>query len=287
MARAGHLAEGEQGLRESEVVLHAPALSAEGRLIVESFNEAVAAYLDFRRGDERRARDRIHGALRIDTALIAQHGYEVLELHRIQLVHNLIRIETRFGDAVAAVQMSADLLAYLEGDVARWPARAVAAAGTPGRVAADLRAAMFIQVTGEMVLFLSATRRGELTRRFAPLLAHANLVETAGCREHPRAHDWFAVKAVYVSDDATGFLESAARFLDGGPDAAPLLWQGVATDVAEFCRELDTAEAAAIADEIASDAQRWTGRVPGVRRDRAPPPAASIPARVAVDSPPT
>lgn len=187
-ARNDHLIEAQQALNEGRRVLASDLLSAEGKLIVETFHEAVEAYVEFKRNKLSLARTRVRKALAIDSRLITEYGYQILDLHRVQLGHNLMRLDVYSGNLEAAAELCASLIAYLEGRVEQWPLPEFKIEADPSQLPPALLSAMLIQILGELALAFAGRRGVETVRLFSPILPHVQSLATLNCFQHARAH---------------------------------------------------------------------------------------------------
>lgn len=79
----------------SRALLELNSVSLECILLNKSLLEQSEAYLDYRRGDFNRVYTRTYEALVIDSFLEDEYDYFILHIHRIQLLHNLVRTEAR------------------------------------------------------------------------------------------------------------------------------------------------------------------------------------------------
>ena len=257
-ARAGQLEVCEQALAESTDILRSAELSLFGRLVATSFHEAVSAYLAYRRGDYEGARQHVAAALGLDAVLIETHGVTVLDLHRLQLGHNLVRTDARAGESLRAMQTSASLLSAMEDSTEEGPLPPVRSPGFTA-LPPELLRAMFIQIASEPALILAGRDRGEAARLFAPLAEHAAGKATRGCGDHALAHRYLRAKAAFLDGAGEAFFEQVAALLGGGPGEAPLLWRAAARDLHDAC----VARGEPGAAEIAADSAGW--REPSLR----------------------
>lgn len=256
-ARSDHLRIARQALDESLGVLALPTLSDEAKLIIKSFHEAVEAYLEYKHKRYDTARRRVFDALEHDGVLVTRYGYKILELHRIQLAHNLMRIQVREGQLERAGRFCSDLLHYIEGDIARWPIPEFTCATRPADLPVHLRGAMFIQIVGEVALLLTGRPTSEAVRIFAPLIPLAEAKPSAHGCYHERAREWLRAKRAFISGSTETFLDRVTALLRDGPGEIPLLWRAAVTDLYEIscCFQSDTAHA--LCREIAADARDW------------------------------
>jgi len=81
-------------------------IATECRLLGTSVLRAAQAYLDYRESRFEEARKRIFTAMDADLALGQDEAFSVLELHRIQTAHNLMRIDLRAGSPERALALA-------------------------------------------------------------------------------------------------------------------------------------------------------------------------------------
>jgi hypothetical protein len=255
-ARKHHLQSARLALDQSDRILASPHLQPESRLLVHTFHAAVLAYYEYKAGRIDRARSQIFQALAIDETLITQYNYTILELHRVQLGHNLMRIHIRCNEFLTATQLCVLLLTYLEGDRPSWPLSAQTTGADPALIPKPLCAAMFAQITGELALLLAARPRQECQSLFRPFKAHAEFNATTHCRHHQRAHEWFSTKWALLQGEDETYLEQAAALLRAGPGEIPLLWQTAAADLYRYCCDQTSDAASELAAVIARFARQ-------------------------------
>lgn len=260
-ARNGQLDIARQALSESAQILQSGVLSAEARLFLKSFHEAVAAYLDFKRGEPDLARARVERALAADCVLISQYGYDILELHRIQLGHNLMRVEARFGEPQQATAIGAALLSYTEGDNSSWPFPRFGDGARPDHLPDELAEAMVIQISGELAILLAGKPAEETVHLLSVALPHIEGIATDRCNDHLLAHQWLRAKWGFARQAWPAFFENLSDLLRDGLADAPLLWRASVADLYVACEALDKDGAEALRREIAEDVRAWP-RVP-------------------------
>ena len=256
-ARRGQLAMAERFFAEARAPLESHSLSREGALLHKSFLEQAEAYLDYRRGHFEQVIIRTFEALAIDVVLEEEYGYEILHLHRIQLLHNLVRTHVRCMCLNKAVELACQLLSYLEGTLEVLPISSSWGFERIARLPSELVGAMFVQITSEIALLLAGMSRQVARDLFA--FAADKLQLQALCNSHPKeqANVWFLVKQAFLNDDYTMFLERAANFLVLGHADTPLLWYATVLDLFTLCDSLGLPESDLIQREIAEDAITW------------------------------
>jgi hypothetical protein len=264
-ARKNNLIVARQALEESSTILLTSSLSSEAMYITSSFHNAVAAYIHYKHGRFDEARQHVLQALQTDGILIKEYGYKILELHRIQLGHNLLRIKVAQRQPDEAAQLCANLLSYIEGDQDRWPIPDFKIDGCLSAIPRDLLAAMFNQITGESAILLAGATGDETATVFLPLLDFAERNTPTDCL-HTRAREWLSMKLCFLRKDRNAFLEQVAPFLQHGPGEIVLLWQASVIDLYECAESVDLIEALLLRKDIESDQSNWRPLPPQLRQ---------------------
>jgi tetratricopeptide (TPR) repeat protein len=256
-ARCGQFATAEQLFAKARTPLESSKLSPEGSLLYKSSQEPAEAYLDYRRGDFDRARTRISEALAIDAVLEEKYGYKTLFIHRLHLVHNLVRTEARCMCFDRAIELACQLLSYLEGASEVLPLPVPWGSERVAHLSPELVAVMFAQVTDEVALILAGKNRQLARDLFAVVVRYMKLQADGNCHPYPRTHAWFLVKQAFVSNDVATFLERASHFLAEGRTDIPLLWYATVIDLVTLCDELDFPDSNLVKQEVAKEAVTW------------------------------
>jgi hypothetical protein len=246
----------ERAFAVARVPLQLGKLSPEGSLLYKSFQEQAEAYLDYCCDDFDQARHRISEALAIDAVLEEEYGYDML-LHRIHLVHNLVRIDARCMCFARAIELACQILSYLEGALEVLPIPGAWGCDRVARQSLELVTATFAQITREIALILAGKNRQLARDLFAVVSAHVQLQANDRCHCHPRACAWFLVKQAFVNNDVVTFLERASLFLAEGRAEARSLWYATVVDLVALCDELNLPDSELVRQEIARDAVTW------------------------------
>ncbi|NMG07812.1 hypothetical protein [Brasilonema sp. UFV-L1] len=255
--RQGNLIAAERAFAVAHTPLQLGKLSSEGNLLYQSLLEQAEAYLDYRRGDFDQARNRTFEAIRIDVVLEEKYGYDFLLLHRIQLVHNLVRIDARCLWFDRAIGLACQILNYLEGALEALPILGSWDYERVARQSPKLVAAMFAQVTNELALILAGKNRQLDRDLFEVTSTHLHLPTNSNCHCHPRAYAWLLIKQAFINNDVVTFLERASHFLSEGRSDTPLLWYATVIDLISLCNELDIPESELVRQEVAREAVTW------------------------------
>jgi hypothetical protein len=255
--RQGDLMTAERAFVAARAPLQLNKLSLEGSLLYKSFLEQAEAYFDYRRGDFDQARNRTSEALAIDVVLEEEYGYEILLLHRIQLVQNLVRIDARCMCFDRAIELACQILSYLEGALEVLPIPGSWGSERVARQSPEDVAAMFAQVTSEVAVILAGKNRQLARDLFTIVSAHMQLEANGNCHCHPRSYAWLLIKQAFVSNDVATFLERASPFLAEGRADTPLLWYATVIDLVALCDELNLQDSELLRQEIAKEAANW------------------------------
>jgi hypothetical protein len=220
------------------------------RELCASFQAAGEAYLDYRNGRFDRARDRLHDAILSDALLEDSGEFELLHLHRVQLVHNLARLAVSQGKSSEGSRLVWQLLGHLEGHdqtlpcSVRWDSQAVSV--LPANLVRD----MFNQITAELATIgiqSSPQNRSEFVRSSAAHFEEAG--NEANCLRFRTAHAWIELKRAAI--EAPGaFVVRCCDFLETERLDNKTLWLATALDLLEICKRLDYSEAQYLALDL-------------------------------------
>jgi hypothetical protein len=229
-------------------------LSNEASLLNRSFLEQAEAYLDYRRGDFNRVYTRTDEALAIDTVLEKNYGYEIMHIHRIQLLHNIVRTEARNLRFDRAIELAFQLLGYLEGTFKILPFLGAWGSEYVARQPLEVVAATFSQIISEIAVILAGK-----DRQIARNLLSANYIKLKAdsLRSHPQAYAWIRLKQAYVDNNIPLFLGQASDFLAGGRADTPFLWYATIVDIVTLCEDLELKESEQFKQQVAKDAMKW------------------------------
>lgn len=258
--RVGKLETAERLFKVARIPLKLENLSLEGSLLYKSLLEQAEAYLDCRRGNFDKACNRTTEALEINTVLEEEYGYEFLFLRRIELVYNLVRIDTRRMYFDRALKLACQILSYLDGTSevlpipGRWGCEYVAnlTRQSPERIAV-----MFVQVINEVAFVLASRNYQCIQNLFAVVSANLQLQGNDIYHCHPQAYTWLLVKQAFANNDVAMFLERASQFLAKGRTDTPLLWYATVIDLITLCKELDFPDTELFRQEVVKEAASW------------------------------
>jgi hypothetical protein len=218
-----------------ERLLAALPMNHEAQLCAESFFCAQKAYFAYTENRYQDSTALIRRAFENDMILEMRYGLEILLMHRVQLVNNLMRIEARRGNWREALVLGGLLLQYLEDP----EDRAVRKLPKPWNqewrgdlesIPAELLGAMHAQIAGEEV---------QIFRRVQSALRTVD--DIAGifdCSSPARTQigRWRDFQIIRVDPGRGDFVSAASALLRNGCVPSEPLWRSVATDVISLLR---------------------------------------------------
>jgi hypothetical protein len=95
--------------------LRSPLLEPETAKLCSIFVFSSEAYLKYRLGEFDAARTRLSASLAVAERLELDHGYGILQLHRIQIIQNLARLYLIEGRSARSVAIATKALRYVAG----------------------------------------------------------------------------------------------------------------------------------------------------------------------------
>lgn len=249
LARLGRLDEAETQMRLARFLLSLSRMSPEGRAYARTMHEAAESYLSYQRRDYTDAYHRMVASLEATDRLAECWGdSEFIVCRRVDLGHNLMRVEMRRGDANAAMQRGALLLRSVCGAAAH---EGRSALRVPGDSALDARVAMaLVDLIIGTVAELVAPRSAREARALLSSLAWLPGQPTPSS---PRAVQWLAVKDAALGDDPERFMRLALPFLRAGRGRNPTLWYAVALDLTRRFGASDVVAGSDALDEIVAE----------------------------------
>ncbi|MEH2361810.1 hypothetical protein [Nostoc sp.] len=255
--RQGDFIEAERAFLQARIPLETDKLSAEGSLFYKSLLEQSQSYLDYCRGDFDQARERVLEAIKNDVILEEEYGYEILFLHRIHLVHNLVRIDARSMYFKDAIELACNILNYLQGASDNLPIPVSWGSERVTRQSPENIATMFAAITSEIAIILAGQKR-QMAHDLFVIISNGIQLETNNksyC--YPSEFSWLLVKQAFMNSDFTTFLKLASDFLALGRATTPLLWYATIIDLLSVCDELTIPESNLIREEIEKQAMTW------------------------------
>ena len=256
-ARQGNLIKAEQYFELARTRLKLDKLSNIGSSLFKSALERSEAYLDYRLGDIDKARNRTFNILETYVLLEKEYGYEILFLRRLQLLCNLVQLEAGCKRYEYAIELSSQILSYLEGKLEVLPFPGNWGRDRVMRQSPELMAATFALVTCEVAKILVEKNHQLVKKLFAIVSSNLQLQVNNNCYCHPRSYSWLLVKQAFVNKDIPKFLELVASFLGEGRADIPLLWYTTVIDLVSVCDEFRLPESQLMKQEILEDSVNW------------------------------
>lgn len=214
LARAGIPSKAWEFMRVARSLCAEADLSIEAQLVASSFQLAAEAFVWFKTGSHREAETALCAALEAAVRLHDEFGYDI-EVRRIHLLRNLVRVFTESGRSEDALVLALKLLSYIECPAA-WPSPYGAVRHPPDALSVDEQDAMLDQVLGEITLLLE--RQRELSGKLADFDLEC---------QPSRARLRLAALAALTEADSDRFLKIAARFFVLGPGQMLQTWRAM------------------------------------------------------------
>ncbi len=219
--------------------------------------EGYEAYLEYRLSDRSEAARRLERALDSSLLLEVRYGLTLFELHRMQLGHNLARIDWRFGFLEEAFALTGAMVGYLQGLRRDLPFHRD---WRPSRMLSCpvyLRQAMMVQIAGEAIERLVA--RPE-TAHWETFLNEAMIDDDeSGSRffVDPRLWRWLLARRARLEGDRRRYLQTLEEILPAGPRGLGTSYYSILVDFADFCSAEPSIAARKVVDFLARDAAKW------------------------------
>lgn len=230
--------------------------TADVRLVGASAYLAAVAYVRYRQLKPAQARRLIEHALTIDVRLEKEFALDLIYAHRIQLAHNLVRVEARFGTAQEAIKLGVVLLEQLEG---RSNARPTSHPWEPAdhkKVDSTPRRLLFNLVVSDIALL--QLEAGPHVAREASNIYQRHL---AHCSQEQQklfidGHTWLTLRANLNNNTIPESLNLASEYLERGPREVPVLWYETAMSAALQLCQSHVTEARALGERILEEGTR-------------------------------
>ena len=254
-AREGKLEQAGQCFELAQKELARSDIAMDGRLLGTSVLQAAQAYLDYREGRLEDARKRVLEAMDADRALGQDEAFSVLELHRIQTAHNLMRIDLRAGLTERALSLAGNIFGYLEGRIEGLPVHEGWRQKAMRRIPRIPRRMMIAQIANEVALLLAGSGEPEHWRA---LLGQAGpWLSSQFAAIHPGVVLWLRAKEALSRGDGACFLSSLSDFLPMGRDDIPAVWYSCVVELLDFCQARSSPLSCHIGEAILRDSAKW------------------------------
>jgi hypothetical protein len=248
-AREGQLATARRHFDRVHAILKGP-WSDEARLIARSSLLAAEAYESYRHGRYDEALARVTQAAECDLLLEDELGYFVCQQHRLQLLHNVMRVELRRGRLERGLSVAVAVLLFEE-TAAVEPLIALSLPWAQAwslwswqKTPETLRNRMHAQVANELVVALERVR-GHGSADDKAALATALAAEAAALAGSPaQVARWLAAQAALAHRHEEALFAAALPLLRAGRRPSAPLWRSVVTDLAPLAAADDDETAA-------------------------------------------
>lgn len=219
--------------------------------------EAYEAYLEYRLGCRSEARNRLERAL--DSALLLEerYGLSLYELHRMQLGHNLARVDWRFGFLEEAFSLAGALVGYLEGRRRDLPFHRGWCYKHLRSCPIYLRKIMVVQIAGEAIEHLISHSRSSYWETFFRETRIGDEATDGLLSVDPRLWQWHQARRAHLRGDDRGYLRILKDILLPGPRGLGTFYYAVIVDFAEFCAADRSVPARRVLDLLSQDSSKW------------------------------
>ncbi|MGH3972330.1 MAG: hypothetical protein ACRDS9_03250 [Pseudonocardiaceae bacterium] len=198
----------------------------------------------------------VEQALAIDVRLENEFELGIMYAHRIQLVHNLVRVEARFGTARRAIELGVVLLEQLEGRINTSPTSHPWDQCDHRKVDSTQRRLLFNLVISDIALL--HLQAGPHVTEEASNIYQRHL---AHCSEEQRqlfvdGHAWLTLRANLKSCTVPESLNLVSAYLERGAQDIPILWYEAAMSAALQLCNSDKTEARDLGEDILEEGAR-------------------------------
>lgn len=219
--------------------------------------EAAHAYLDYRKSQFENARRRVALALDMDLELEEDFGYNIMQIHRLQLGYNQMKVDLVEGNTARALALGGEMISYIEGTATSLSLHHSWNYDRFLSLPQYLRHGMSPQVGNDAALSLMGVCDLNLWRVFFENAA----IPDSWVNGEPRTTTWIRVKAAFLTKPEEDYLQILATYLEAGYADVPPQWYAALVDFIEFCDRREEPVAHEIQDLLRADAQHW-GHMP-------------------------
>lgn len=251
-ARQKDLAAAEDCFAASRAVLDRDRAGEAARLLSLSFLEAALAFFEAQRGRLDEARACVAAALDCDLELETEHGFECLELHRVQAADNLMRIELRAGEIERGLALAGSVVAYADGQASSLPLHHGWRPDLMRKIPISLRRGAMAQIVNQLALAFPECPGPGVWGRLVGVLG-----PPTSATIHPRVRQWILIRQARARGDEARYLDLLLELLPGGRSFFPAAWFAAVLDLASYCGELGTDDGALVRRAILRDVKHW------------------------------
>ncbi len=260
LARAGRLEEASEFFDRCWEDLAQARDSRRAHLLAKAPLEAAHAYLEYKRGQPALARSRIFSAMDADLELESDDDdFILLEMHRLQLAQNLMRIDLRSGEPQRALRLAGQILAYTEGFIDTLPVHhSWRGAEFITRTPPVIRRILVPQIAGDVVLALSSDSQDELETTFLQNARIGDYRTRPGVLNE-QFRRWILVKQAFHQKDWDDYLRRLLEFLPTGRRGLQTVWYSSLVDLLKFCRTLNDPASLRLQERLLLETRKWPG----------------------------
>jgi hypothetical protein len=237
--------------------LQEASLSDETSLLCRSFFEAASAYVDCKCQRWDSSAKRLLLAIKIDNILEQECEYSALHLHRIQLVHNFIRLYSRYRQE-EAMNLANAVVEYLTGHRQELPIIGQWNSGKLIRKYPEFIHIFLCQIIGEIGLILAGQKLENAKRLFHQFQSWKFLSSVS---ESQRLYQWCQIKQAFLNSHShiDDLIDLSSQFLVEGRDATSLtiLWYATVLDIMRFLEATHIESLFSFRDEVLKDIEEW------------------------------
>jgi hypothetical protein len=255
--------EADAAFSQAAKIIQDSQSSHECTLLCESFLGQSQSYLDYRRSDFNNACRRIMEAIRNDVILENQYGYQSLFLHRIHLVHNLVRIYVQKGKLQDAIQLSCEVLNYLSGFSnnisvhSDWEWRYLSYQPH------EYIAVLFHELVNELAIILVGQEQPIQKSLFADI-SQALHLEASQKKFSHELRNWLSIKKSFIDREIGTFLLLVSDYISHQKAENLILWYTITIDLLTICQEINSQSAHLLKVKILQSSlnSRFTDKIP-------------------------
>ncbi len=237
LARSGDVHNGGKALDAAREIYVEANLSREALITIESFQAPADAYLQYKRKEYCEACASLVAALKACQILRDEYGHNVIEVRRIHLARNIIRVESVAGNLNKAMRLAGSLLRYIEGCNECWPFPELRLLTMPEPLALEEKLVLMDQILGEIASLLANPKD---TARQLLKVSESYLFRRDIDSQFVRVHIWLAAMRASVEEDLVGFLNNAILFFSDGPGYMGQAWRKLVQHFVQICMEIAT-----------------------------------------------
>jgi hypothetical protein len=236
LARSGDVENGGKALNAAREIYVETNLSKEALITAESFQAPADAYLQYKRKEYGEACASLVAALKACQILRDEYGQNLVELRWLQLVRNIIRVESVAGNLSEAMRLASSLLRYIESGNEHWPFPELPLLTQPEPLALEEKLVVIDQILGEDIAPLLANPKD--TAKQLLKVGESYLFQRDIDSQFARVHSWLAAMRASVEEDLVGFFNNAILFFSEGPNYLDQAWRKMVKHFVQVCMEV-------------------------------------------------